>query len=139
MTPFVNTFMRRVATGRLCRGRARPGCFGKAMLVFVAAGCSAGAASSAGKIEYNRDVRPILSENCFPCHGTDSAARKAGLRLDQFDNATDPREGGHAAIVPGKPAKSAMLVRRIFDEGPDDKHAADENAQDVDSRSKRRC
>ncbi|MEO2088705.1 MAG: c-type cytochrome domain-containing protein, partial [Gemmataceae bacterium] len=36
-----------------------------------------------GKLQYNRDVRPILAENCFACHGPDSAARKAGLRLDQ--------------------------------------------------------
>ena len=35
-------------------------------------------------IEYNRDIQPILSENCFSCHGTDSAARKANLRLDRF-------------------------------------------------------
>src|SRR5678815_1522734 len=35
------------------------------------------------KLRYNRDIRPILAENCFPCHGPDSAARKAGLRIDK--------------------------------------------------------
>src|SRR5262245_5543940 len=61
-----------------------------------------------GKLEYNRDVRPILADNCFACHGPDSAARKADLRLDQRDMAMD---GG--AIVPGKPDESP-LVERIF-------------------------
>ncbi len=42
---------------------------------------------AADRIEYNRDVRPILSENCFACHGPDSASRKAGLRLDLRDEA----------------------------------------------------
>ena len=44
-------------------------------------------ARAAGKLEYNRDVRPILAENCFACHGPDSAARKADLRLDRRDDA----------------------------------------------------
>jgi mono/diheme cytochrome c family protein len=66
------------------------------------------AAFAAGKLEYNRDVRPILAENCFACHGPDSAARKADLRLDQRDMAM---EGG--AIVPGKPDDSP-LVERIY-------------------------
>ncbi len=59
-----------------------------------------------GKIEYNRDVRPILAENCFACHGPDSAARKAGLRLDQRDDAVKI-----GAIAPGKPKESALVER----------------------------
>ena len=62
---------------------------------------------------FRSDVRPILSENCFACHGADSAARKAGLRLDHFENATNKLDSGAVAIVPGQPAKSE-LVRRIF-------------------------
>jgi hypothetical protein len=69
-------------------------------------------ASPAGGIKYNRDIQPILSENCFSCHGTDSAARKAGLRLDRFDTATDALDDGAIAIVPGQPGKSE-LIRRI--------------------------
>src|ERR1035438_477283 len=72
-----------------------------------------------GEIAYNRDIQPILSENCFACHGTDSAARKAGLRLDHFENATNKLEDGAVAIVPGHPEKSE-LVRRIF--ATDDDH-----------------
>src|ERR687894_527153 len=52
------------------------------------------------KLQFNRDVRPILAENCFPCHGPDSAARKANLRLDRRDDALDAE-----AFVPGDPAK----------------------------------
>src|SRR5207244_1251118 len=62
------------------------------------------------KLGYNRDIRPILAENCFPCHGPDSAARKADLRLDRPANATADR-GGHAAIVKGNPATSEVVLR----------------------------
>jgi cytochrome c553 len=61
-----------------------------------------------GKLQYNRDVRPILAENCFACHGPDSAARKAGLRLDQREVAV-----AKGAIEPGKPDDSE-LVSRLF-------------------------
>src|ERR1700730_5521178 len=64
------------------------------------------------KIEYNRDVRPTLAENCFACHGPDSASRKAGLRLDQRDAAI--KKG---AFVPGK-AKDSELVSRINESDP---------------------
>jgi hypothetical protein len=56
--------------------------------------------------EYNRDVRPILAENCFSCHGPDSASRKAGLRLDKRDEAIKL-----GAIVPGDPGQSALIER----------------------------
>ncbi|MBX9627436.1 MAG: DUF1553 domain-containing protein [Gemmataceae bacterium] len=64
------------------------------------------APAKAGKVEYNRDVRPILAENCFACHGADSAARKADLRLDRRDDAV-----ASGAIVPGKPADSPLVDR----------------------------
>jgi len=79
----------------------------------------AGQSLRAGTLGYNRDVRPILSENCFPCHGADSAARKANLRLDRFDDAILPRKDSQPAIVPGKPQDSA-LVSRINATDPDD-------------------
>src|SRR5258706_10278822 len=50
-------------------------------------------ASPSLKLRYNRDIRPILAENCFACHGPDSAARKAGMRLDRFPHATADRGG----------------------------------------------
>lgn len=69
-----------------------------------------------GKLRYNRDVRPILADNCFSCHGPDSAARKAGLRLDKFAEAT-AAQGSLVAIVPGKPDKSE-IIRRVTGQGP---------------------
>jgi Protein of unknown function (DUF1553)/Protein of unknown function (DUF1549)/Concanavalin A-like lectin/glucanases superfamily/Planctomycete cytochrome C len=68
--------------------------------------CVSASAAAPGKLEYNRDVRPILSENCFACHGPDSAARKGDLRLDQRDAAITAE-----AFVPGKPEKSALVER----------------------------
>src|SRR5947209_9751863 len=68
----------------------------------------AGMARGEDAIEFNRDIRPILSENCFACHGPDSAARKADLRLDRRDEAIKAE-----AIAPGHPEKSG-LVERIF-------------------------
>ena len=68
---------------------------------------------AAEPLRYNRDVRPILSEHCFACHGRDANARKAGLRLDLREKAVSATESGAIPIVPGKPATSEM-VRRIF-------------------------
>jgi hypothetical protein len=60
------------------------------------------------RVEYNRDIRPILSDNCFSCHGPDKTRRKAKLRLDIRDEAVAAK-----AIVPGKPDESG-LVERVF-------------------------
>jgi mono/diheme cytochrome c family protein len=66
------------------------------------------AAPANAKLQYNRDIRPILAENCFACHGPDSAARKAGLRLDQRDAAIEK-----GAIAP-KNLKESELIARIL-------------------------
>jgi hypothetical protein len=62
------------------------------------------------QIRYNRDVRPILSENCFACHGFDPKHREGGLRLDTFEGATREKDGMRA-IVPGDVAKSEAINR----------------------------
>jgi hypothetical protein len=61
-------------------------------------------------LSFNRDVRPILSDNCFHCHGPDAANRKGHRRLDTFDGAIAERNGIRA-IVPGDPAASELLLR----------------------------
>ena len=79
-----------------------------------AAGRPAGPVAAA--LQYNRDIRPILADNCFACHGPDSAARKAGLRIDRFDDATADRNG-RRAFVPGKPEQS-VAIQRMLGQGP---------------------
>jgi hypothetical protein len=92
-----------------CNPVARDGLTG-ALLLLVSL---AGGAQAAEDIDFNRDVRPILSRSCFKCHGPDDKARKAGLRLDAREKALQPTRSGHLAIVPGKPEES-RLIQRIY-------------------------
>ena len=80
-----------------------------AIAAAIASQCSF-VAADAGKLEYNRDIRPILFDACISCHGPDSASRQADLRLDKRDAAVEM-----AAIVPDDPDSSEM-IRRIMSE-----------------------
>lgn len=73
--------------------------------------------ADAGDIDFNRDVRPILSNHCFQCHGPDEDSRQANLRLDRREAATARREGG-AAVVAGKP-EASLLWQRVASEDAD--------------------
>jgi hypothetical protein len=77
------------------------------------------AVSLRAAVDFNRDVRPLISDRCFACHGPDDNKREAGLRLDTFDGATATLKSGARAIVPGKPDESELL-RRIHATDPDD-------------------
>ena len=77
---------------------------------FLTFALCAASANGAEKLRYNRDVRPLLSDKCFHCHGPDKNKRDSGLRLDVREDAIANRDGIHA-IVPGKPEESEIIVR----------------------------
>lgn len=93
------------------------------MMRFLLAGCftflgssmlwaePGSAGNSRPKIDYSRDIKPILSNHCFACHGPDPKSLKAGLRLDIAEHATKPLASKAVAIVPGKPDKSELVAR----------------------------
>ncbi len=72
--------------------------------------------ASAESPSYNADIRPILSENCFACHGPDSASRQAGLRLDLSEQAVAELDSGLRAIAPGDIDASELLARVTSDD-----------------------
>lgn len=68
---------------------------------------------------FSRDVRPILSDMCFKCHGPDEKGRKGELLLSELDGALKGGKSGAAAIVPGKPSQSE-IIKRLHSEDPDE-------------------
>ncbi|MBC8000096.1 MAG: hypothetical protein IAF58_19230 [Leptolyngbya sp.] len=88
-------------------------------IAVVTAGCSPIFASEPiVPAAFNRDIRPILSDNCFHCHGPDEAQRKADLRLDTEAGAFAALPSGGHAIIPGNISESE-LVRRVMTEDDD--------------------
>ncbi|MBV8880904.1 MAG: DUF1549 domain-containing protein, partial [Planctomycetaceae bacterium] len=82
-----------------------------ALLLVLSLGSRTGAEEQArDKVDFNRDIRPILANNCLLCHGPDPKARKGDLRLDTLEGAVAVHEG-KAAVVPGKPDQSELLKR----------------------------
>jgi hypothetical protein len=87
---------------------------GLCLLAAVAAARPAVAAAP----DFSREVRPILANRCFKCHGPDEGRREAGLRLDRREDAVRPLDDGRRAIVPGNP-ETSELVARISSTDPD--------------------
>jgi hypothetical protein len=102
-----------------------PTCRALGVVTALATAATAALAQAPTEVRYGRDIRPILSDRCFKCHGPDAAARAADLRLDDRAEAVHPRDGG-AAIAPGDAAASE-LWRRIT------AHDADERMPPADS------
>ena len=86
------------------------------LLLVIAAAALPAAATAAGP-DFNRDIRPILSNRCFKCHGPDEANQEAGLRLDHREAAIQELDSGERAIVPGH-ADASELVARIMSDDP---------------------
>ncbi|WP_435007697.1 PSD1 and planctomycete cytochrome C domain-containing protein [Tundrisphaera lichenicola] len=83
----------------------------------VAASLVWSASVLAGPVDYDREIRPILAENCYACHGPDGNVRKGELRLDRKEDAFRDRPGG-AAVVPGD-ADSSELILRLTEADPE--------------------
>ncbi len=69
-----------------------------------------------GPVDFNRDVRPVLTLHCLACHGPDAEQREAGLRLDQRDSALATLESGNRAVIPGDPEASSLIHRLFSDD-----------------------
>ena len=92
---------------------------GTAVGLLVLATSAIGADAPPGRVQFNRDIRPIFSDTCFHCHGFDAKARKAGLRLDIREEALKKTDDDVYPIVPGKPEESEIIAR-LFSTDPDE-------------------
>ena len=80
---------------------------------------TATAAAAPAPVDFNRDIRPVMSDTCFKCHGFDDKARKGKLRLDLREEALKPAKSGKIPIVPGKPDQSEIIAR-LFSKDADE-------------------
>ena len=89
-----------------------------AIVGLIAFSAMGGTVCAEEQIDYNRDIRPLISNSCVACHGPDEKERKAKLRLDTFEGATADM-GGYAAIIPGNVEESEFFYRITTDEADD--------------------
>ena len=94
----------------------------KTIRLFIAAVCCCSPLALAygeQPLQFNRDIRSILSDRCFQCHGPDESHRESGLRLDERASALQASDSGEVAIVPND-AEASELIRRILSDDPDE-------------------
>jgi hypothetical protein len=100
------------------------------LALFLAAACT-----PADAVDFNREVRPILAQHCFACHGMDEHSRKGKLRLDLPESAHGQGKSGETAIVAGQPDKSEV-IHRIFSDDPDDVMPPPETKKPISAKDK---
>ena len=88
------------------------------LVVVCGVGCAGRlvAAEELPAVDFSRDIRPLLSQHCYACHGPDEGSRQAGLRLDRADAALAEAESGAKPIVPGDPQASELMARITSDD-----------------------
>lgn len=87
------------------------------------------------QVDFSYHIQPILSKNCYSCHGNDPSSRKAGLRLDSEDHAKSKLESGKTAIV-GKSLRRSELIHRILSNDPDVRMPPTEAKKNLSKRDK---
>src|ERR1700675_1959351 len=95
----------------MVRMREWKGCIAVATLAVVLSSVAVGGEPAQKKVDFNFEVRPILSDKCFKCHGPDPRNRKAGLRLDTKEGAFGTTASGSRAVVPGSLEESELISR----------------------------
>ena len=101
----------------------------------IVAGCLGQNLAAKEPLQFNRDIRPILSANCFACHGFDEKDRKAELRLDTPESAFATNKNNETPIVPGKPDESLIWQRIIMDD-PDEIMPPPDSHKKLDAEEK---
>ena len=86
------------------------------LLPMILAAAGSACAEESAQVDFSRDIRPLLSQYCFACHGPDESSREADLRLDRADAALAELASGTTAVVPGKPEASELLARITSDD-----------------------
>src|SRR3954453_12057328 len=87
------------------------------LLAIAALFCGVPVVLAEPTVRFNRDIRPIMSDTCFRCHGPDARSRMAGMRLDIRDEALKKTKSGITPIVPGEPDESAIVTRVFAGDG----------------------
>ena len=104
-------FFKREARNRLTAYNSGGMQISRLVGLIATSACATGVAFAAADIQFNRDIRPIFSENCFACHGPDASKRMTALRLDIEDGIEVALSADRALLVPGNPNASELYAR----------------------------